>query len=397
MRNNIAFITHSQYPVEPRARRMAEAIADVGHHVDVYCLRGQGEPDNERLNGVAIHRLPVTRHQGRGRLVYALEYLQFLLLTSWRMTLQHRRAPYALVQVYNPPDVLVFSTLLPRLFSKMRVVLDVRDMAPELFMSRFNLARHHPITRTLRRHERWACAYADAVTVCTVHQYNVMAGRGISEPKMVIVMNTPDDIIFGAPQPLRPARHVPGGPFTLIYHGGILARYGVDVLLRAVPHLLADIADLRVEVYGTGDFQTEAQTLARSLGLDAVVRFHGRLALEAIPAAIAASDLGVVPNRCDMFTNTILPTKLMEYAHMGIPAVVARTRTAEEYFDDTMVAYFQPEDSADLAEQVLALYRNPARAETLAANARRFTANYNWARDKAAYMALINRLIGART
>jgi hypothetical protein len=42
-----------------------------------------------------------------------------------------------------------------------------------------------------------------------------------------------------------------------------------------------------------------------------------------------------------------------------------------------MVAYFQPEESADPARQVLALYRNPARAQALVENAWRFTRQHN--------------------
>jgi len=391
----IAFITHSPYPIEPRAKRMAEALAGRGYAVDAFCLLWPGEPEFERVKGVTVYRLPIARRQGGGRLAYVTEYLRSFLGMAQCVTRHHLKHRYALVQVYNPPDILAFSTLIPRLFSRARVVLDVRDMAPELFMSRFGLSLDHPITRTLRGHERWACRYADAVTVCTAHQFNVMAARGIDRAKMSVVMNTPDDAIFGAPVPLpRPA--VPAGrPFTLIYHGSILARYGLDLLIEALPLLAPEIPDLCVEVYGFGDFKPAVQALAAQLGVDGLVHFHERLPLEEIPAAIAAADVGVVPSRRDVFTDTILPTRLMEYAHMGVPAVVGRTSTIREYFDDDMVAYFQAEDPADLARQVLALYRDPARAQALAVNARRFTGQHNWRQDEATYAGLVERLIGA--
>lgn len=400
----VAFITHSPYPIEPRARRMAEAVAAKGYPVDVFCLRFPGEPDTEEVNGVSIHRLPVTRHQGGGARVYIREYLQFFLLAAWRIVKNGfsewsaaQSKSYALIQVYNPPDILAFSTLLPRLLTGTRVILDVRDMAPELFMSRFNLTPDHFITRTLRAHERWASKYAHAVTVCTDHQFNVMAARGISKAKMTVVMNTPDDAIFGSPPLLRSQRRTPGAPFTLIYHGSVLARYGIDVLIQAASLLVQEIPTLQVQIYGFGDFKPTVQAQAQALGLDGIVRFHERLPLEAMPAAIAAADVGVVPVRRDVFTDTILPTKLMEYAHMGVPAVVGRTSTTTEYFPDTMVAYFAPDDAADLARQVLTLYREPARADALVAAAREFTERYNWERDKAAYNALIERLIGDKT
>lgn len=394
---SIAFITHSPYPIEPRAKRMAEALAERGHAVDVFCLRWPGEADFDRVKGVTIYRLPVSRHQGGGRLAYMAEYLRSWLLMAWHVTRHHMRQHYALVQVYNPPDILAFSTLLLRLFSGTRVVLDVRDMAPELFMSRFGLSLDHRITRALRALERWACRYADAVTVCTQHQFDVMAARGIEPAKMAIVMNTPDDAIFGAPVPLPrlpPSAMQPNRPVKLIYHGGILARYGLDVLIEAVSQLLPDVPNLQVDIYGFGDFKPAVQELAVRLGVADIVRFRERLPLEDMPAAIAAADIGVVPIRRDVFTDTILPTKLMEYVHMGVPAVVGRTSTISEYFADDMVAYFRPEDPGDLARQILALYRDPLRARALAENARRFTARHNWPTEEATYTGLIANLIG---
>ncbi|PKO24150.1 MAG: hypothetical protein CVU38_00230 [Chloroflexi bacterium HGW-Chloroflexi-1] len=220
--------THSQYPIEPRARRMAEALASHGYDVDLFCLRHTGEAAQETLNGVTIHRLPVTRHQGKGSLAYIWEYLRFFLAAGWQITLRHLRKHYALIQVHNPPDFLTFGTLIPRMFGRTRVVLDVRDMAPELFQSRFDLSPDHLVTRTLRAHERWASAYADAVTVCTEHQPGVMARRGIPPDHMTIGMNCPDEVIFDQPAPDTKSEG-----FSLTYHGSILERSGLDVLITA--------------------------------------------------------------------------------------------------------------------------------------------------------------------
>lgn len=389
MTKQIAVITHSPYPMEPRARRMAEALAAAGHAVDVFALRYPGEKPQEAVGGVMVYRLPVTRHQGGGALTYLAEYFEFFVLAAWRLLRRHLRRRYALVQVYNPPDILAFCTLPLRLLSGTRVVLDVRDMAPELFMSRFNLHPAHPVTRLLRANERWACAFADAVTVCTTHQFDVMAGRGIPRSRMHIIMNCPDETIFDRPVQARKREG-----FTVLYHGGVLLRYGLDVLIRAVPTMAAEIPDLRVEIYGMGDYLPQAQRLASDLGLTGVVRFHPRLPLESMPEILRAADVGVAPVRRDVFTDTILPTKLIEYAYMEVPAVAARTSTISEYFADDMAAFFESGDPEDLARQVVYLYRHPDAAMAMAARARRFTEAHNWQHDRAAYLALVSHLIG---
>ncbi|MCX6031105.1 MAG: glycosyltransferase family 4 protein [Chloroflexi bacterium] len=401
MNHNVAFITHSQYPLEVRARRMAEALAADGYGVDVFCLRHAGEAPVESLNGVTIYRLPVMRGQGRGGLSYIWEYLRFFVAAAWQLTRRHVRRRYVLAQVYNPPDLLAFATLLPRLLTGMRVILDVRDMAPELFQSRFRLSAGHIVTRILRTSERWACAYVHAVTVCTEHQFNVQAGRGIPPERMTIVMNTPDDAIFG-PLPdlgqpssnMTAASSADAHSFAVIYHGAILQRYGLDVLIRAIPDLKAEIPALRVDIYGIGDFLPAAQELAATLGVADVTHFHGYVPVVAVGPIIRGADVGVVPMHRDVFTDTILPTKLMEYAYLGVPAVVGRTTTTNEYFEDDMVAFFEASNPQDLARQVMACYRDPAGAAAMAFRARRFTERHNWSRDKAAYLMLVERLIG---
>lgn len=394
MSRNIAFVTHSQYPVEPRARRMAEALVKHGYVVDVFCLKHTGEAEREVIGGVSVHRLPISRQQGRSGRSYVWEYLRFFLAVGWQLLRQLPRKRYALVQVYNPPDILALSTLPLRLLSGTRVVLDVRDMAPELFQSRFGLSDGHVVTRMLRAHERWSCLYADAVTVCTIHQRNVMVQRGIPVSKQTVIMNCPDEAIFQAEAGLcdRPSARSPE-VFSLIYHGGILKRYGLDVLVQAIPMLAREIPGLRVDIYGVGDFLPHVQQLALSLGVGSIIYFHGYRPLEEMPALICAADVGVVPVRRDIFTDTILPTKLMEYARLGVPAVTTRTATISEYFTDDMVAYFESGHAEELAQRVLGIYHHPEQAQAMAAQAQRFSEAHNWPSESAAYAALVDRLL----
>jgi glycosyltransferase involved in cell wall biosynthesis len=45
----------------------------------------------------------------------------------------------------------------------------------------------------------------------------------------------------------------------------------------------------------------------------------------------------------------MLPVKLMEYAHLGIPAVVPRLPVIEHYFADDAVSYYDPDNVAGMA------------------------------------------------
>src|ERR1700687_5679773 len=125
-------IVHSTYPADPRVRRESEALLSNGWHVDVICLRGEGEKSIENCGGATAYRFQIKRHRSSGLAAYLLEYLLFFIAASFWVTLLHLRRGYRVVQVHNMPDFLVFTTLIPRLLGA-RVVLDMHDLVPELY------------------------------------------------------------------------------------------------------------------------------------------------------------------------------------------------------------------------------------------------------------------------
>lgn len=386
----ICFITHSAYPNEPRSRRMARALAEAGYAVDFICLQAPGQASEAWDEGVHIIRLPVARHQGAKASVYLREYAGFFLLAARRLVAQHRRGPYDLVQVFNPPDALIFAAGWLKL-ARVPLVLDLRELTPELFMSRFGLARRSVVVRLLTLQERLACALADTVLVLHERHRRIMIGRGVPARKLVQVMNCPDERLF------RPAEHALGrrqdGTLKVIHHGGILERYGVDTLVRAVALARAEVPGITLDLYGDGDYRPKVEALVAELGLTGCVRFHGQQPIEGMRAAILAADVGVAPLRQDVFTDCGLPTKLLEYVAVGLPAIASRTATTADYFDDSMALLFEPGNARDLADKLLAVYRDPEAAQARATQARRFTEQYNWIGERARYLTLIARLL----
>ena len=69
-----------------------------------------------------------------------------------------------------------------------------------------------------------------------------------------------------------------------------------------------------------------------------------------IPGELERAQIGVVPTLRDEFTEHLLPVKLLEYLHMGLPAIAPRLPVIQRYFSDDEVRYFEPGSEADLAE-----------------------------------------------
>ena len=123
-------------------------------------------------------------------------------------------------------------------------------------------------------------------------------------------MNVADDRIFGA-RP-RPARN---GAFHLMYHGQVTHRYGLDLAVRCGRTAPARGARHPPHRLGTGDQVDGRRAAVAEFDLaDAVELCQESCPGQELPGIIAAADLGVVPYRDDVFTDGIVPTKLMEYA-----------------------------------------------------------------------------------
>jgi glycosyltransferase involved in cell wall biosynthesis len=387
-------VVHAYYPLgETRVQREAESLVRAGYAVDVICLRDTGERDVDVYRGVHVHRLNV-RLDKRGLGRQFLSYLHFGARATARVAGLHRRYRYRSVQVHNLPDFLVFCALTPKLHG-VPVILDLHDLMPEFFAGRFS-GRRPLLGRLVRAQEQLACKFADHVITVSDHWKETLVARGVPATKCSVVMNAADEEIFKPPVDRAPV----GSTFSLIYHGTVTRRYGLDLALRAVARVRDDIPGIRLTILGKGDAMPELAALRAELQLEDCVELRDEyLGTETLPALLARADLGVVPYRDDVFTDGLLPTKLMEYAAMGLPCIASRTTAIDAYFRDTMVAFFRPNDDADLADRIRELCQSPGRRADLARGCETFLRRYSWSRLGKEYVELVaglGAMAGAR-
>jgi len=384
-------IVHAYYPVgETRVQREALALIDAGYAVDVICLRERGEAPRAEEDGVQIYRLPVRRHKGHGLLVQLLEYLAFLILAAVQVSVLHLRQRYGTVQIHNLPDFLVFAGLVPKLTGA-RLVLDLHDLMPEFFASKFESGLQSWPVRLVIWQEQLACRFAHHVITVTESWRQTLIERGVPADKVSVVMNVADPRIFKR-NGERPSPQSNGHGFHLIYHGTFAHRYGVDLILRAVERVRPSLPNIHATLLGGGEYRDELVQLAEALNLAEYVEISPTLlpATE-LPPLLQQADVGIVPNRSNIFTDGLLPTKLMEYVALGTPVIAARTPTITTYFNDQMVQFFTPDDVEDLTRCILQLGQDKARLKALYQNADKFNQQYSWENVAANYVALIDR------
>ena len=151
-RRRIAMVAYTHYSTDPRCRREAELASAAGWEVDFYALRSGASRRLRDLAGVRLVELPVDRYRGDSSGAYILSYLHFLVRTGWALARAHARARYDVVHVNTMPDFMILSALWPRLRGA-RVILDMHDVMPELYMSKFGLPASHPKIRLIKAQE----------------------------------------------------------------------------------------------------------------------------------------------------------------------------------------------------------------------------------------------------
>lgn len=385
-------VVYAAYPhYETRVQREAEALIAHGHEVDLICPRYKDDSAQEHHGGVTIHRVNLRWERKKGLAAQFGQYLKFFILTSFKLFSLDLKRRYDVIQCHNVPDFLVFAAVPPKLLGA-RVILDLHDLMPEFYQGRFKQSSHKLLLRLIYLQERWACRFADHVITVTKHWRQTLIERGVPPEKCSVVMNLADPRIFQLLSSDEAAAYK-NDHFNLFYHGNMPENYGLEMIIQAVARLRDRIPQIRLIFVGGGPFLWRLKEIAAELKLDEkVVEFNDGVPAEKLKGYFLRADVGVVPYRNDIFTDSLLPTKLLEYAVSGLPTIAARTTAIAEYFDDSMVKYFQPCDQEDLENSILLMVNDPGIREKYAQGILKFNQLHNWRDESTNYVAIVERL-----
>jgi glycosyltransferase involved in cell wall biosynthesis len=385
-------LVHSYYEEDPRVRREAESLVAAGRPVHVYGLRRPGDGAQAVIDGVRLHRIDVQRHQGAGIATYLREYLSFFARAGWAATRDHRRRRYGLLQVHTLPDFLVFAGA-PLRLAGVPLLLDLHEAMPEFFRIRFPRASGRVAHAGLVAQERASIAVADAALTVNDALRERLIGLGVRPEKVTVILNSPS---LGRFDPsAHPARSFAAdGTVRLVYAGALSAVYELDVAFEALRRLVERRPGLsiRLDLYGRDFAEVPLADRAAALGLTDRVPFNGRIPIEAVPAALAAADIGLAPTRRSAMTDFSLSTKVFEYAAMGKPVIASRLPMVERTFPPDTVATYDPGDPESLVTAVLRLIEDPADRASRVDRTLDLVRSMSWEREAERYRAVVDRL-----
>lgn len=389
---SILMIHFSPYPVDVRIRREAETLIEAGMSVDTISIRSKNQKPREIHYGVTTYRINLSKKRS-SKLRYIWEYLYFALITFFKAAMLYRKRRYDVIHVHNMPDFLVFCAFIPKMLGA-KVLLDLHDPMPEIYMTKYKIPITHPVIRFLVLIEKMSIRFADHVITPNVAFRELFIKRGCGAHKIDIVMNTPMERILNDSGPVKPAIFTrKKEEFFIMYHGTILLRNGCLDILEAINTIKSEIPGIRFLAFGNGEAVEIFKNRILELGLSEMVQYFGLVSNELIFNAIKKIDIGVIPNQKNPFTNINFPVRIFEYLALKKPVIVPRTNGIMDYFTEDSIIYFEPGDTLNLAEVIIRCYRSPEKLKEKIDKGYDIYQNYTWQKQRRVLETITSDLI----
>lgn len=287
--------------------------------------------------------------------------------------LLHYRAWYRLVLYLRRerPDIVQFGDIrfptdLPFLVVLRRAGLRLADVCHNLvpFASGRGLPRASPLMRSL-----FTRIYRQFDVVFTHFEAN---RRGFQEaygldPQRVVAIPHGNELLFAEladprldPDSLRRRIGLAPGDRVVLFFGTLSRYKGVDLLLQAFARVRRRLAAARLVVAGfpAPDFDPDAHvSLARSLGIEADVRFHpGYVESGAVASWLGLAAVVALPYRAVFQSGALHVAQAF-----GVPVVATRVGAmAEAIVEGESGLVVPPDDPGAFAEALLRVLDDPA-------------------------------------
>jgi glycosyltransferase involved in cell wall biosynthesis len=383
-------VSYSIYDSDNRVRRYAETLVKNGYRVDAVALRRETQGKNNVINGVRVFRLQSRVKNEKSKFDYLAKLVLFFLRSLLFLTREQLKERYDLIHVHSVPDFEVFAALYPKIMGS-KVILDIHDIVPEFYASKFSASQNSLMFKSLVTMERMSTAFSDHVIASNHIWQKRLQGRSVAESKVTTILNFPDTQVFQLK-----GRNRDDDKFILLYPGTLNYHQGLDIAIRAFSAIKDNVPKAEFHIYGSGDQSEFLKSLVGELGLENKVFFKGSLAVEQMVRVIENADLGIVPKRKSGFGNEAFSTKILEFMAMGVPVIVPDTEIDTYYFDEKVAKFFRADDEKSLADAMFLLIKNAAVRERLVRSASEFVKQYTWDVNQHIYLDLVDSLLNSR-
>lgn len=186
---------------------------------------------------------------------------------------------------------------------------------------------------------------ADRVTALSQEMSDRLEALGCPRERIRILHIGADPEAFHCTE-RKPKRE--GEPIRVLTVGRLVEKKGIEYGLRAVANVSAWFPALRYDIVGGGPLRGKLEELARGLGIDDRVTFHGVQTGSFVRQAMCAADVFLAPSVTARYgSQEGTPTVLMEAASAGLPVISTMHAGIPEVVLDGVSGFLVPERDAE--------------------------------------------------
>ena len=320
----------------------------------------------EYQNGVEIRRCFEIGRKNT-KIGLAINYVSYMISASWKVLFLKR--DFDVVYAYSTSPVLMsFPASLLRCVCKKKLMIYVLDIWPAC-LAAMNVYEGSWLYAVMKRVSKWIYQRADVLTYSSKRfQGYLERVHGIRVSDEDYLPQFANDLFSLSPQSGKDE------VLNLVFAGNIGKMQDIQTFIRAADILRNE--PIRWHILGDGSDFEACVALTKTLALEGIMTFYGRLPLEDLPHYYSMADAMLVSMRNNISVNDTLPGKVQGYMAVGKPilgSIMGETPYILEQAQCGLCAPAEnPEAFAEIVRQFLIL---PSR-EQMGKNARDYYENH---------------------
>jgi len=344
----------------------AKTLKENGFEVSAISPRNPNQEKFESIEGIFVWRY-LKPPEAKGYLSYLWEYSYSFLNTLFLAFKIYFKRGFSVIHIANPPDFFFVIALFFKLFG-VKLVYDQHDLAPEMFLCRFGKEKNHILYKILLLLERMSYGFCDLhITTCESGQEKILS-RVKNRNNNFIVRSAPDPLQTEEyPENKESAEKIKGRFRHICSYLGVMGpQDGVDKLLKSIGFIVHDFKrkDIGFAIMGDGDDLERLKKISLDLKISEQVIFTGWADNKTISLYFGISDIGLMPEPKNDYTDNSLHNKVLEYMLAGIP-VVSYDLKEEKRSAGEAAIFVENNNEKEFAKSVLYLIDNPERRERM--------------------------------
>ena len=252
---------------------------------------------------------------------------------------------------------------------------------------------------------RLALQRAGRVLAISQFTANLVERAGVDPARIEIVFPGCDTDRFQPRQPRMELRQRLLGPRykgrVILTIGGLVARKGQDMVIRALPRLRESIPEVNYLIVGDGPYRPQLESLAEAMGVQDHVIFAGQVPTEELPDVYALSDVFVMPSRERLEVDDVegFGIVFLEASACAKPVIGGRSGGIPEAIVDGVTGLLvDAHDPEDIGNALARLLTDRDLAIRLGQQGRlRVVHDFDWARVADQVEGILNSVLSGRS